>query len=146
MTVTNGIPPISDYAHWNEDAERIWYEENKYDMLHPEVFDDYRESMYDDWYPDDHYMDPDKCHDLNGHCANQDHGIRMLFGPFGEVKLTAYRYCSDCGIDLFCDWTPNGYRVIEDSMIDSVEMLTVLGRKHYLQDQFAFPVYERIEA
>lgn len=26
------IPPVSDYAHWNEDAKRIWYEENKYDM------------------------------------------------------------------------------------------------------------------
>jgi hypothetical protein len=28
------IPPVSAYAHWNEDAERIWYEENKYDMEH----------------------------------------------------------------------------------------------------------------
>lgn len=28
------IPPISDYAHWNEDAYAMWYEENKYDMEH----------------------------------------------------------------------------------------------------------------
>lgn len=28
------IPPVSAYAHWNEDAERVWYEENKYDMEH----------------------------------------------------------------------------------------------------------------
>lgn len=35
-----GIPPVSDYAHWNEDAEAIWYLENRYDMEHPEVFDD----------------------------------------------------------------------------------------------------------
>lgn len=28
------IPSVSDYAHWNEDAERIWYEENRYDMEH----------------------------------------------------------------------------------------------------------------
>lgn len=26
------IPPVSDYSHWNEDAQRIWYEENRYDM------------------------------------------------------------------------------------------------------------------
>lgn len=37
---TRGIPPVSDYAHWNEDAERVWYEENKYDMAHPEVFEE----------------------------------------------------------------------------------------------------------
>jgi hypothetical protein len=28
------IPPVSAYAHWNEDAERVWYEENRYDMEH----------------------------------------------------------------------------------------------------------------
>lgn len=28
------IPPVSDYAHWNEDAYRVWYEENRYDMEH----------------------------------------------------------------------------------------------------------------
>jgi len=28
------IPPVSDYAHWNEDAELMWYQENKYDMEH----------------------------------------------------------------------------------------------------------------
>jgi hypothetical protein len=30
----DNIPPISDYAHWNEDAKRVWYEENRYDMEH----------------------------------------------------------------------------------------------------------------
>jgi len=30
-----GIPPISDYSHWNEDAEYMWYMENKYDMENP---------------------------------------------------------------------------------------------------------------
>jgi hypothetical protein len=30
----DNIPPVSDYAHWNEDAQRVWYEENKYDMQH----------------------------------------------------------------------------------------------------------------
>jgi len=28
----DNIPSVSDYAHWNEDAQRVWYEENKYDM------------------------------------------------------------------------------------------------------------------
>ena len=30
----DNIPSVSDYSHWNEDAQRIWYEENKYDMQH----------------------------------------------------------------------------------------------------------------
>ena len=34
-----GIQPVSDYAHWNEEAEQIWYLENRYDMEHPEVFE-----------------------------------------------------------------------------------------------------------
>ena len=25
-------PSVSDDSHWNDDAQRIWYEENKYDM------------------------------------------------------------------------------------------------------------------
>ena len=42
------IPPISAYAHWNEDAERVWYEENRYDMEH---WDEPVESDDDDWDP-----------------------------------------------------------------------------------------------
>ena len=57
MTTSRGIPPVSDYAHWNEDAQRVWYEENKYDMEHPEVFepdvDDWLEAAYEDRYRDD---------------------------------------------------------------------------------------------
>lgn len=45
MVVRRGdnIPPISDYAHWNEDAERMWYEENRMDMLYWDepIEDDY---------------------------------------------------------------------------------------------------------
>lgn len=37
----DNIPPISDYAHWNEDAYYMWYQENKYDMEHAdEIIDD----------------------------------------------------------------------------------------------------------
>lgn len=44
------IPPVSDYSHWNEDAERVWYEENKYDMMYPPEpdSDPYDEEFYDD--------------------------------------------------------------------------------------------------
>lgn len=30
----DNIPSISDYSHWNEEAESMWYAENKYDMEH----------------------------------------------------------------------------------------------------------------
>lgn len=55
----NGIPPVSDYAHWNEEAEQVWYAENKYDMEHPEVFDDWLEAQYEDRYHDDSEEDED---------------------------------------------------------------------------------------
>jgi len=49
------IPPVSDYAHWNEDAERMWYEENKYDMEH------WDEPVEDDWAgPDGNDPDEDE--------------------------------------------------------------------------------------
>ena len=38
------IPSVSDYSHWNEDAELMWYNENKYDMEHS-----------DEWVEDDPY-------------------------------------------------------------------------------------------
>jgi len=45
------IPPVSDYAHWNEEAEAMWYAENKYDMEHAD------EIIEDDQYEDDQYED-----------------------------------------------------------------------------------------
>lgn len=43
------IPSVSEYAHHNEDAERIWYEENKYDMFYAgEPMDDDPYDDYDD--------------------------------------------------------------------------------------------------
>jgi hypothetical protein len=47
IMTTRGIPPVSDYAHWNEDAELMWYEENKYDMAHE---DDYLDA---EWFYDE---------------------------------------------------------------------------------------------
>lgn len=48
------IPPVSDYAHWGEDAQTVWYEENKYDMMHAdEIMDDDLESQYEDRYLED---------------------------------------------------------------------------------------------
>jgi hypothetical protein len=50
-TVRRGdnIPSVSDYSHWNEEAEAVWYAENRYDMEHP---DEILEEP-DDWGPDD---------------------------------------------------------------------------------------------
>lgn len=42
------IPPVRAYAHWGEDAEAVWYLENKYDMEH------WDEPMEDD---NDNYWD-----------------------------------------------------------------------------------------
>ena len=96
---TNGIPPISDYAHWNEDAALIWYEENKYDMAHPEVF----EREYDDYAPDygyDEYMDPDECAMDNDH-YNATSGRTI---EFAGVETYDAQMCDTCGIDLSCEW------------------------------------------
>lgn len=42
----DNIPPVSDYAHWNEEAEAVWYAENRYDMEHAD------EIIEDDYEPD----------------------------------------------------------------------------------------------
>jgi hypothetical protein len=36
------IPTVADYAHYNEDAYAMWFEENRYDMEHAdeEVMDE----------------------------------------------------------------------------------------------------------
>jgi hypothetical protein len=46
----DNIPPVSDYAHWNEDAELMWYNENKYDMEHADEImdDDFDDRGWDD--------------------------------------------------------------------------------------------------
>ena len=51
-----GIPSIADYSHWNEDAELMWYQENRYDMEYgydefdddSYCYDDIDEFGYDD--------------------------------------------------------------------------------------------------
>lgn len=52
----DNIPSISDYAHWNEDAYYMWYEENKYDMEHAD------EVLEDEWYESIDY-DPEPFED-----------------------------------------------------------------------------------
>jgi hypothetical protein len=48
------IPSVSEYAHWNEDALAVWYEENKYDMEHAD------EIIEDEWYEDqERFMEPE---------------------------------------------------------------------------------------
>jgi hypothetical protein len=44
----DNIPSVDDYSHWNEDAQMMWYNENKYDMEHSyEVLDDDYDDDYD---------------------------------------------------------------------------------------------------
>lgn len=90
------IPPVSDYAHWNEDAERVWYEENKYDMMYPP------DPTYDDaWaYEDDEYIEPDDCAVKNQHYANTS-GRTITFAG---VEVYDAQDCDDCGIALSEAW------------------------------------------
>lgn len=83
MTYTNGIPSVSDYSHWNEDAQRIWYEENKYDMEHPEVFEEEERR----WFEDDSPIDPDECAREYGH-------------SFNTYTRRGVMYCTDCDTRL----------------------------------------------
>lgn len=51
----DGIPTVEDYRHWNEEAETMWWLENRYDMEHPE-------EQRADWEDDDdggRYDEPD---------------------------------------------------------------------------------------
>lgn len=96
------IPPISDYAHWNEDAERVWYEENKYDMMHP-----YEWGPSDDLVQyEDEYLDPDDCAEQNGHQENTS-GRTITFAG---VEVYDQQMCDSCGIDLSVEW-PNKHTV-----------------------------------
>lgn len=112
----NGIPPISDYAHWNEDAERVWYEENKYDMLHPEVFEDYLNDPYDERNWRDEHISEEKCFDTKRHNENINDINTVLLGPNGDIIAEEWGYCGDCEMQLFSHWSPQGYRVTADSM------------------------------
>jgi len=45
----DNIPTVAEYAHWNEEAEAVWYAENRYDMEHAdEEMDDDSEERYED--------------------------------------------------------------------------------------------------
>ncbi len=43
----DNIPTIKDYAGWNEEAEAVWYAENRYDMEHAD------EEYVEDWLSDE---------------------------------------------------------------------------------------------
>jgi hypothetical protein len=52
----DAIPPVSDYAHWNEDAELMWYQETRHDMMYADEIleepDDFLEGAYEERYDD----------------------------------------------------------------------------------------------
>lgn len=144
MPTTNGIPSISDYAHWNEDAEYMWYEENKYDMMHPEVFEEY---LDDQFYNDERYYDEEipeeRCWELNRHSQNTS-GNTVLFGPNADIRVYMDEICDDCGFELSSEWTPPGHKVTYDYMVFYQEEFTAAGRKVGWMADGKFPVYERI--
>jgi hypothetical protein len=72
----DNIPSISDYSHWNEDAARVWYEENKYDMQHwdePVELD-----PYDNFYFEDDEIPEAVCFERFKHQQNTS-GRTILF-------------------------------------------------------------------
>lgn len=48
MRRVDNIPSVSEYAHYNEDAYAVWYEENKYDMAHADEIIEDDEREFDD--------------------------------------------------------------------------------------------------
>lgn len=51
----DNIPDVSEYSHWNEEAQAVWYAENRYDMEHAD------EPLDDD--EDFDYLDEDEDED-----------------------------------------------------------------------------------
>jgi hypothetical protein len=49
----DNIPSVAEYAHWNEEAEAMWYAENRYDMEHAD------EEIEDDWDAERDYEEPE---------------------------------------------------------------------------------------
>lgn len=44
----DNIPSVAEYSHWNEDAELMWYQENRFDMMHAdEELDDYDDNPFE---------------------------------------------------------------------------------------------------
>ena len=54
----DNIPPVSDYAHWNEDAQLMWYQENRYDMEYADEIVEYEDDR--DFFDDDRYEEDDE--------------------------------------------------------------------------------------
>jgi len=46
----DNIPTVADYAHYGEEAEAVWYAENKYDMEHSDelISDGSDDDIFDD--------------------------------------------------------------------------------------------------
>lgn len=76
----DNIPSVAEYAHWNEEAESMWYAENRYDMEH------WDEEMGDE----------------------DDYESRFVDDPFEETFLTesaAREFMARYGLTHDCDGT-----------------------------------------
>lgn len=47
------IPPVSAYAHYNEEAESMWYLENRYDMENADEIIEDDDDYNPDWEEED---------------------------------------------------------------------------------------------
>jgi hypothetical protein len=68
----DNIPDVSEYAHWGEEAQAVWYTENKYDMEHAD------EILEDEWEGPDDFDDDDNLPNHPTDLAHED-------VPWGEV-------------------------------------------------------------
>lgn len=72
--------PLTDYAHWNEDAERVWWEEEGRHVEEPPDPDDWEDGY--NLHADDYHPHPDGCidsGDFNGVRGQQTSDGRDLW-------------------------------------------------------------------
>lgn len=80
--------PIADYAHWNEDAEFMWWhEEGKHVEEAPDVCE-----------PDDRWDDGEVFHDSQDDC--------IAGGNFNRKYGSVVWYCADCGENMPLGFNP----------------------------------------
>jgi hypothetical protein len=100
------IPPVSAYAHWNEDAQRVWYEENRYDMEHAdEIIEE-----------DDDWLDPNPFEDS--------------FATEAEARAFIAKHRIDISRDTLSEWA--GEWIVEhyDKAAHAARMRTSSRRNH----------------
>lgn len=107
----DNIPPISAYAHWNEDAELMWYQENRYDMEYADEIIEDEDDRYE-YEPDPLVREFERKEDAEEFFAIVEDGT-MFEWPKGRWNVEYYHLkdkeaaekywgitdeCDDCGM------------------------------------------------